>query len=567
MRRLLRLLRPQRGKVIVSALCRTVNQGLGVIIPAVAVSLVFSVVDGSSSSGAALSILAGLALVKGAFRYLEQYTGHAVAFRLLAELRGQVFRWLQRLEPARLEDERTGDLVARVSGDIDRVEPFYAHTIAPLVAAVAVPLFTLVGLAWWLDPGVALALAPFLIVYLAFVPWIGSSRVGEIGSEVRRLYGETAAAVTDTVQGSREIAVLGAGPRVVAGLAASLRRRTALERKLAHSAALRSLFGGLIQAAALTVVTLVVVGAGLELVDIAVSLVLAWTVMAPVRALEQIVPDTEQALAAAGRLFEIEDMPAQPRGGDARRPSVGGAVRFDSLTVRAESETLVDSVSLDVPVGSFLGVVGPSGAGKSTLIQTLVRHRDPSAGQVLLGGVPIGDLAPSTLARSVGMVPQRPDVFYGTVASNLRLGAPDAGPGDLMAALERAQLGDWVAGLDDGLETRLGERGVGLSGGEIQRLALARVFLRDPAVLVFDEATSELDAATERAVLDEVVAERGRRTLIVVAHRMETIVAADLLAVMDRGRVVETGTHSELKASNGLYAALWRRHGDVLEAV
>jgi ABC-type transport system involved in cytochrome bd biosynthesis fused ATPase/permease subunit len=118
--------------VVVSALCRIVNQGLAVIIPAVAVSLVFSVVEGSSRLSTALWILTGLALVKGAFRYLEQYTGHAVAFRLLAELRSQVFRWLQRLEPARLEDERTGDLVARVSGDIDRVEPFYAHTIAPL---------------------------------------------------------------------------------------------------------------------------------------------------------------------------------------------------------------------------------------------------------------------------------------------------------------------------------------------------------------------------------------------------------------------------------------------------
>lgn len=564
MQRLLSMLRTQRALVAWSAAFRILNQGLGVGIPAVAVGFVVAVAGGSADAVGALAVLAGLALIKGLFRYLEQYTGHAVAFRLLARLRSQVFGWLERLEPAALQDERSGDLVARASGDIDRVEPFYAHTIAPVVAAVVVPVITLVGLGLVSNFLVVLALAPFVLLYLVVVPLMGWRGVAKAGAEVRRASGEMAASIADVVQGGSEVAVLGAGDRVLERLRRAGHLQASRARALAESSARRSLAGGLISAAAIIAVTVVGVGSGLQVQALAVAVVLAWTVMTPLRALEQILPDTEQSLAAAGRLFDLEDRDPQLWGDQRPAPSEGGGVRFESVTVRSSEGTLIEDVDLEVPDGTFLAVVGPSGSGKSTLVHTLARVRDPDSGRVVLAGRPVVDWAPSALSAALVMVPQRPDFFYGSLASNLRIARREANDAELMVALERAQLVEWVASLDEGLETHLGEGGLGMSGGQLQRLAVARAFLRDPAVLVLDEATSDLDVATERALLDEVYADRGRRTLIVVAHRMETVIDADQIAVMDKGRVVELGSHDELERAGGLYTALWRRHLDVL---
>lgn len=562
--RLLRLLEGHRGLMAVSALCRVVNQTLAVAIPAVAVAFVVDVADGSAPDlGSVVWVLVAMALVKGLFRYLEQFTGHAVAFRLLAVLRNQVYRWLERVEPARLEDERSGDLVARVSGDISRVEPFYAHTIAPLVAAVIVPVVSLSALAWLFDPLPAQVLAGVVILYLGVVPWIGRRRVEVLGPEVRRMAGQSAAAVADIVQGAHEIAVLDAGSDVLEKTVGSGQDLFAVRTTLARSSARRVLAGGVVSAVAVVSVAGVGVAADVGLQTLAVSLAVAWTVMASVRSLEEIVPDTEQALAAAGRLFELEDLEPQMTGGEAGFDDPAH-VHFESVTVAAGDRTLVDEVELHVAPGSFLGVVGPSGSGKSTLVQTLVRHRDPASGRVMLRSREVGELSPSELSRTVALVPQRPDIFHGTVRSNLLIANGEAGEDDLRSALGRAHLLEWVDSLEHGLDTPIGERGVGMSGGQLQRLALARAFLRDPAVLVLDEATSELDAATEAAVLENVYAERGHRTLIVVAHRMETITSADQVVVIDKGRLVESGTHEELRAQGGLYSALWQRHEDML---
>lgn len=577
-RRLLDLLRPLAPAMAVSAAARVINQGLAVAIPALAAALVVGF-DPAAAVGPLLLLLGGLALVKGAFRYIEQFTGHAVTFRLLSRLRIETYRNIVPLAPAGLEEERSGDLVARAVGDIDRVEPFYAHTIAPMVSAVAVPLLVATGLALWVDPLVAVVFLPFPLLIVLITPWLRVGKVAELSAEARDLDGETAGVFTDIVQGVREIAVFDARNVVIGWIDAISQRATAVRRSLARVAAARSAVGDLVAAAAVVTVTAVATtrlpaltgipgGDPIELPQVVAAVVAAWLGTAPARALEDIVPDLEQALAAGARLFELADRePPVPEPVDASPvPAGGGDLVFESVSVELpglESPALGE-IAIEIQQGRYVAVVGPSGSGKSTLVELPVRFRDPDTGFVKLAGLDLRHADPTSLRTRLMLVPQRPDIFHGTLADNLRLAKPGAGDDDLWRALERAGLGEWVESLPAGLRTSIGELGETLSGGQRQRLSVARAFLRDSAVLILDEATSELDAATEKRVLAELAAGLGRQTLVMVAHRIDTVTDADEILVLDRGRLVERGRHHDLVQAGGVYAGLWQRHLDVL---
>lgn len=550
-----------------SSAARVINQALGVAIPALAAALVVGAASDIGPRSLFLT-LGGLAVVKGGFRYVEQFTGHAVAFRLLSDLRIDTYRRLEPLAPAGLEEARTGDLVARLVGDIDRVEPFYAHTIAPLASAVAVPLLAAVGLAVWVDPAVALVFVPFPLVIALGIPLARAGKVAGLAARSREQSGETAAIFTDAVQGSREVSLFGAEQVVAdridrASLSASLARR-ALSRIGAARSSLSDLLAGSCVAVVAAVATARLEAGIIDVAGLAAALVVAWVGTAPARALEDVVPDVEQALAAAGRLFELSDRePVVPPTGGSARPS-DGSVAFREVTMRRrESEVpSLDGISAEIPDGGFVAVVGPSGAGKSSLVELLVRFRDPDEGHVEVGGADIRSVSPSHLRSDVMLVPQRSEIFHGTLASNLRLARSQATDEELWAALDRVALGSWARTLPGGLSTPTGEMGEALSGGQRQRLALARAFLRNPRILVLDEATSELDPATEGQVLTRLIQDRAGRTLIVVAHRIETVADADLILVLDRGRLVEEGRHDDLVELGGVYAGLWSRHRD-----
>ncbi|MBW3667023.1 MAG: ABC transporter ATP-binding protein/permease [Actinobacteria bacterium] len=569
-RRLLRLLRPLAPLMALSATARVINQGLAVAVPALAAALVVAVEPGDAV-GSLLLILAGLALVKGSFRYVEQFTGHAVTFRLLSELRIEAYRNIVPLAPAGLDEDRSGDLVARVVGDIDRVEPFYAHTIAPLVSGVLVPLLAAVGLALWVDPLVAAAFLPFPLLIVVSAPWLGAGRVAELSARGRELGGDTAAGLTDVAQGLREIAAFEARDTVAAWIDDLSRRTAAARRSLARVSATRSGLGDLLAGAAVVAVTATstylldsnVIGAS----GMAAAVVAAWVGTAPARALEGIVPDLEQALAAGTRLFHLADRepPVRPAELPVTVPAEGTLV-FESVTVRfpGSGSAALDGIDLEIPGGSYVAVVGPSGSGKSTLVELPLRFRDPDKGKVQVGGVDVRNADPSALSDRIMLVPQRPEIFFGSLADNLLLADSGASASDLWEALDRAALGQWARSLPEGLSTPIGELGETLSGGQRQRLAIARAFLREPEILILDEATSELDAGTERKVLAEIARERGRRTVVVVAHRLDTVTDADEILVVDRGRLVERGRHDDLVEARGLYAGLWQRHLDVM---
>lgn len=569
--RLLSLLRPMRRLMMVSASARILNQGLGVAIPVLAVWLVTRLVEGDSISSL-IAVLAGLAVVKGTLRYLEQFTGHAVAFQLLSELRIETFNKVVPLAPAGIEDERTGDLVNRVIGDIDRVEPFFAHTIAPIASGVAVPALTAVGLAIWVDPVVAVAFAPFPVAILA-IPWIRAAKVRALSTTAREQAGETAAVFTDAVQGAREIEVFDARAFVTDRIETCSEAAASTRRELGVIASLRSAIVDLASAAAIVVVALTAWArfeAGLITASaLAAAIVAVWVGTGPAKALEQIVPDLEQAIAAATRLFELAERTTPVGTAGTSKPILGGGVVLEDVTVDLgpASTRALRNISVEIPDRSNVAIVGPSGSGKSTLVELLVRFRDPSAGRVEIGGTDVSDIDPFELQHRVLLVPQRPDIFFGTLRDNLAMASPASSESEMWDALGNAGLARWARSLEAGLDSHVGEMGTTLSGGQRQRVALARLFLRDPSVIILDEATSELDTHTEQAVLARILAASDHRTILFVAHRLTAAVVADRVLVMDDGRLAEQGTHDELLRARGVYWGLWQRHLDVVETV
>lgn len=279
--------------------------------------------------------------------------------------------------------------------------------------------------------------------------------------------------------------------------------------------------------------------------------------------------EIKQGAVDIEKLFDLLDLkPAIQDAPDARElASPRGEIRFeDVFFVHEGREAGLKGVSFTVPAGAYVGLAGPSGAGKSTILKLLFRFYDPDGGRVLIDGEDVRALTQRSLRRALGLVPQEVVLFNDTLRFNIAYARPEASDDEIMAAARRAQLGEFIAGLPKGLDTRVGERGLKLSGGEKQRVGVARAILLDPPVLVLDEATSSLDSETEKDVQGALSEAARGRTTIAVAHRLSTIAGADLILVLDGGRIAEAGRHEDLLTANGLYASLWRRQTEGGEA-
>jgi ATP-binding cassette subfamily B protein len=245
----------------------------------------------------------------------------------------------------------------------------------------------------------------------------------------------------------------------------------------------------------------------------------------------------------------------------------GAAVRFDNVVFGYDPDrTILNGVSFDVPAGSTLAIVGPSGAGKSTIARLLFRFYDPQAGAVLIDGQNIAAVTQASLRAAIGIVPQDTVLFNDTIGYNIGYGREGAGEAEIMAAARGAAIDGFLALLPQGLDTEVGERGLKLSGGEKQRVAIARTLLKNPPLLILDEATSALDTRTEDAIQDTLKSIADRRTTLIIAHRLSTVTHADRIIVLDGGRVAESGTHDALLAQRGLYADMWTRQQAEQEA-
>ena len=303
----------------------------------------------------------------------------------------------------------------------------------------------------------------------------------------------------------------------------------------------------------------------LEVGDIAALTLMLMQVYQPLNILGWAYREIKQASVDLERLFqtlklrpEIEDKPNAPD-----LAVKGGAVRFEQVSFAHDGrERSVDRVSFDIPAGAFVGLAGPSGAGKSTLLRLLFRFYEPDGGRVLVDGQDIADISQASLRRNLGLVPQDVVLFNDTLRRNILYGRPDADEAALWDAVERARLKDFVDQLPAGLDTRVGERGLKLSGGEKQRVGVARAILKDPPILILDEATSALDSETESEVQAALAEAAKGRTTIAVAHRLSTIARADLILVMEDGKLTELGAHADLIGAGGRYAAMWTKQAE-----
>ena len=532
-------------------------------------------VGGLASGASAWSIpfiiacAVGVSLLKGGARYLEQFAGHFVAFHSLAMLRNYFYDQLEPQAPAGTDRLDSGDIMNRVTKDIDRVEVFFAHTLAPVTTAIIVPILTIVWMGSAVSWTLATVLAPFLLAVGAIIPFLGSGSTARAARELREARGAIAAHVTDSVQGVREVLAFGAQDRREAEMSAIEER---IDSALGTQGRWIALRRGLNQAAvAVGIVTVAMVaGSGvldgsLTLPQAGLAIGIAMGSFGPVLAVEEFAADLDQAFASAARVFAITDRapvvadPADPK------PLTPGDIEVTDVTFSyptdddAPAPTVLDGVSIHIPAGTRTAIVGASGSGKSTLASLLTRTWDPASGSVTIGGTNVAEVSLHDLRATVASAPQRPYLFNDTLRANLLLAAPDATEKDLESALAAVDLTDWLATEKEGLDTVVGDMGERLSGGQRQRLALARALLRDAPIYVFDEATSQVDPATEARVREGIARVAKGRTIVEIAHRISAVRDADQIIVMDAGRVVETGTYAELHARGGALAALEAR--------
>jgi ATP-binding cassette subfamily B protein len=505
-----------------------------------------------------------VAAVTSVLGVLQTWISTAVGQRVMHRLRTDVFTHLQRQSIAFFTRTRTGEVQSRITNDIGGMESVVTSTATSIAANLTTVVATaaaMAALSWQLSLVTLVVLPPSI--------WL-TRRVARMRRDITARRQRELADLNVTIEEGLSIGgvqlskTMGTAPALISRFTDSSRRLIDLE--------LRSELAGRWRMASMSVLfaaipAVIYLAAGLPATSggMSIGTLVAFTALQaglfrPLMGLLNVGVSLTSSLALFARIFEYLDLPVdiQEPPAPARLAAVRGHLRFEDVTFAyaGSDSAAVAGVSLDVPAGTSLALVGETGSGKSTIAGLIARLHDPIAGRVTIDGVDLRSLSLGDLASIVGVVSQETYLLHTTVRENLRYAAPSASDAEIEAAARAAQIHDVIAALPEGYDTMVGSRGYRFSGGEKQRIAIARTLLRDPRILVLDEATSALDNATEKAVqqaFDEL--SRGRTT-VTIAHRLSTVRDADQIVVLDHGRILESGTHDALLSTDGRYAAL-----------
>jgi ATP-binding cassette, subfamily B, bacterial len=505
-----------------------------------------------------------VAALTAALGVVQTWVSTRVGQQVMHGLRTDVFTHLQRQSIAFFTKTRTGEVQSRITNDVGGLQSVVTSTATSIAANLTTTVATavaMVALSWRLSLISLVVLPPSI--------WL-TRRVARMRRDITSAQQRELADLNVTIEeglsvnGAQLSRTLGTGPALVERFTGSSKRLIDLE--------LRSQLAGRWRMASTTVIfaaipAVIYLGAGLPGTTLTIGTLIAFTTLQnglfrPLTSLLNVGVALVSSLALFARIFEYLDLPVDvddpehPVPVDPER--VRGDVRFEGVTFAypGSDRNAVTAVDLEAPAGTSLALVGETGSGKSTLAALAARLYDPDAGRITIDGIDVRDLRLADLARIVGVVSQETYLLHTTVRENLRYAKPDACDAEIEDAARAAQIHDLIADLPEGYDTVVGSRGHRFSGGEKQRLAIARTLLRDPRVLILDEATSALDTETERAVQEAFDALAEGRTTITIAHRLSTVREADRIAVIDHGRVAESGTHTSLLAAEGRYAAL-----------
>ena len=578
-RRVLRLFRPYRWSLLFVA----VLVGASSLVSLVNPFLIRAIIDVALPQGRTglLTLLAAgmivVSVANSSFSVSQTYVSTKVGQRVMHDLRTAVYSHLQRMSVAFFTRTRTGEVQSRIANDIGGMQATVTTTATTLVSnltTVVATIIAMVVLDWRLTVASLLMLPVFV--------WV-SRRVGTERRRITRDRQRQLATISSIVQESLSVSGILLGHAM--GRSRSLTDSFAAESGKLSDLEVRSSMAGRWRQSTIQIVmssmpAVIYWVTGLtghgDHMAISIGTLVAFTTLQqnlfrPTVQLLSTGVDMQSSLELFGRIFEYLDLPvdiAEPAVPVAVRGRVRGEVRLRDVgfSYAGAGGPALRDIDVTVPAGHSLAIVGETGSGKTTLSYLVPRLYDVTSGSVAIDGVDVRDMSFDALAAAVGVVSQETYLFHASVADNLRFAKPSATDDELVAAARVAQIHDHLMSLPDGYDTVVGERGYRFSGGEKQRLAIARAVLRNPPILVLDEATSALDTQTEQAVQEAIDALSAGRTTITIAHRLSTIRDADEIIVLDQGEITERGTHDELLARGGHYAALVNRDADMVEA-